>query len=786
MVASATTPPSPTWLDRIFRALGFLALVAVAFSVPEFPAIGLDSSWRMALGRFFLEGRQFGQEVVFTYGPLGFAMGKTYSGDLWGWLIGWHVVQAVVFAAIVYWHAFQLQGYARVFCLVFFLLFGLTYQDAMHQSMILLAGMAVIRRAPGKWDWRTTLWLALLAVLALVKFTNLLLALFLVLLAGGLILHRDRSWRAGWVPGLFLGLFLLGWVACRQNPLNLPAYFYGSWQISQGYQDSMGLASNWGQLYRALAVAALIVAYLALNLAYHPRRWLGGAVTLGALAYLYLNWKHGFIRADGHQIGFYYAVLTLVVTSPLVLEGGGRGLVPRRWLLTATALLSVYSMEQVLPGLVRGALAGAQNRTLTHVGFAQGESHTRGLYQAALDTERHHAHLGRIRETVGESTLDVLGFEQAVALYHPFNYQPRPVFQGYSAYTPYLARLNERFFAGDQAPEFVLFKLQTIDGRLPTMDDPLVLRLLAQRYHYIISEQGFTLWRRNPGPFDLAANRPVPLRTATIRLNEDLDLADLAAPPLWAEIDYGFSMAGRLRRFLFRPPLVHLHLTDDRGRESVHRLPQSIGRTGFMLSPIIHDKLDYMRAVDGGAGRRAVTLRVAIDPRDRIFFRRDVKVAFSALPVSEAGRDYFIRHADQARFHLFAQPPLSFDAFLEPSEDTIDGRPVLVMHAPSELTFEVPLGATMVHGHYGFATGAYSGEGRTDGAVFGVYWTGGGETRVLMERLLDPLHRVDDRGLQHFSTPLPRAHGLVTFRIHPGPRGDYTYDWTAWSGIEFK
>lgn len=783
---SASLPPTkPTPLDWIFRILGFVAMTAVAFCLPLFPAMELDSSWRMALGKFFMEGLQFGRDVVFTYGPLGFAMGKTYWGDHWSILIGWHAVQAVVFSAMVYWHAYRLTGYSRMFCFLFFFLFGLSYQDAMHQSIMALAGMELIRRSQAPWRWSSVALQALLAVLSLVKFTNLLLGFALVLLAGGLEVWKTRRAAGLRGPGLFLGLFLLGWMLCGQHPGNLPAYFRSSWEISQGYLDAMGYACPSAQLYLGLSVVGLMLAYLGLNLATSPDRIRNLALTLGTLAYFYLNWKHGFIRADGHQIGFYYAVLTVIVTAPLLLEDAPRLRRLKQLLLASAGLLSLLGMETVLPGLVRGALAAAQDKVNLHVSFALGKAYTRELYEGKMEAERSNVDLRKTKSIVGRSTLDVLGFEQAVAIYNQFNYRPRPVFQGYSAYTPYLSRLNYDYYASDRAPEFVLFKLQTIDGRLATMDDPHALRLLTQRYTYLLSEQGFALWQRKPGHFDAAAFDPKPIRSTTCRLGESVSLGDLAGRNIWVEIDYHFTLLGKLRRFLFRPVPVQLRITDDKGGESVHRLPQPIGRAGFMLSPVVNDMLDFMRAAGGVPTRRAAAIRIETAPQDRDCVQDEVTVSFFSLPPSDAGKDYF-KNADKAKFHMFMETPISYEALNPPNEDLIDKRPVMVMHAPSQMVFEVPAGATMIQGAFGFVAGAYLNGGRTNGAQFTVFWTDGNDRVVLHERYLNPLVRLNDRGLQNFSAKLPKGTGHVIMRVDPGENGDYAFDWTGWTGIEFK
>lgn len=785
MDAATAAPAKPSPLDWMFRSLGFLTLVAVCFSLPAPPALELDASWRMAIGEFFQEGRQFGTDIVFTYGPLGWSMGKTYWDGGWGWLIGWQIAQSVVMATLVYWHAFRLTGYSRVFFLLFFFTFGLSYQDAIQQTGIILAGLELIRRSNEPWRWSSLALIVLLVVFALVKFTNILLAFFVVLLAGALELWLRRKVSALRVPGIFLGLFLAGWMLCGQNPGNLPAYFHSSMEISSGYQDAMGLSCPPLQLQLGLVVAGLLVAYLLVNLATAADRVRGLALCLAASAYLYLNWKHGFIRADGHQIGFYYAALTIIVGTPLLLDDGIRLRFVKNLLLTIAGLVAVVNIELVLPGLVRGIL-GIESATIDrNVSFALHPAATKatfaGTYQDVSDRSR----LARTKDVIGEATVDVLGFEQGAALFNNFNYQPRPVFQGYSAYTPYLARLNYDYYVSDRAPEYVLFKLQTLDNRLAVMDDPLALRVLVQRYTYKFSDFGFAVWKRKPGAFAAVDFEPKPLRTVSAKIGEKVDLADLGNRHIWVEIDYRFSLLGKLRRFLFKPPLVQLRVTDTTGAESLFRLPQPIGVTGFMLNPLVNDVMEFMRAAGGTPSRHVRAIAIEVAPQDRDCVAEEVTIALSTLPSSDAARDFF-KNADKSKFHMFMDAPGSYEALNPPNEDMIDGRKVMIMHAPSQMVFEVPATATTLTGAFGFVPGAYSGGGKTNGADFLITWSDGGDPVILQERFLDPVNKINDRALQKFTVRLPRSGGHVTLRIAPGPYGEYAFDWTGWTGIEFK
>ncbi len=387
---------------------------------------------------------------------------------------------------------------------------------------------------------------------------------------------------------------------------------------------------------------------------------------------------------------------------------------------------------------------------------------------------------------VDSASVDVLGFEQSVAIFNGFNYQARPVFQGYSAYTPYLSRLNYDYCSGENAPDYVLFKLQTIDSRLATMDDPHALRILIQRYKYLFSEQGFTIWQRKPGAFDADTYEPKFIRQTIARPSEPIDVSDLNDQLIWVEIDYKFNFLGKLRRFFFKPPLVHLRIIDEDDVESVHRLPGPIGRAGFMLNPVINDLLDFMRAAGGTPKRRVKAIVIETAPQDLDCLKKEIAVSFSSMPPSDAGTSYF-QESDQAMFHMFVDAPATYSAFQKPNEEVIDSRRVMIMHAPSEMVFDVPSGAGEINGYYGFVEGAYSNGGKTNGATFSVIWAdGNNEPIVLHERFLDPRHKVNDRGLQKFHAKVPQGRGMVYLQIGPGPFNEFAFDWTGWSGIEFK
>ena len=129
MTDPANHPANPSAWKSLGRALLFLLLVTCIFTFPNKPSFDLDASWRMALGRFFLDGLQFGRDVVFTYGPLGFLMGKTYSGLMFWSLLLWQLVAAGVFALLIIKWSERLAVWPRLFFFGHLLVFGLYYAN---------------------------------------------------------------------------------------------------------------------------------------------------------------------------------------------------------------------------------------------------------------------------------------------------------------------------------------------------------------------------------------------------------------------------------------------------------------------------------------------------------------------------------------------------------------------------------------------------------------------------------------------------------------------------------
>jgi hypothetical protein len=191
--------------------------------------------------------------------------------------------------------------------------------------------------------------------------------------------------------------------------------------------------------------------------------------------------------------------------------------------------------------------------------------------------------------------------------------------------------LNYDFFASSTAHDYALLKIQTIDDRFPTLDDPLLLRLLPYRYEYVETEKDYTLWKRRA---QIPVSAPVPhmLRSTHLDLNATFQLGDLMTKNLWVRIELQPSLAGRLRKFIYKPPVVDLLLEDTDGATDEYTIPLSQARTGFILNPLIDDTDDYVNFATGRPTRHVRSFKLEVPDPDKVFFADDASVEIYELP----------------------------------------------------------------------------------------------------------------------------------------------------------
>ncbi len=793
-MAATSAPPAPpaAWprlAGRGLLGLLWLALVLCFHSpVREAVSAALDPSNYASYAYFTAHGFQFGSEVVPMAGPYGFVLyGWIYSGDLFWVRTVCELLLNAALATLSLWFFLQNRrswlGWAWLAAHVAFTPF---HEDLLLEWTLLLAGLYLVQTPP-RAGWQPAVWLAtaLLAFLSLVKGTQLLLggATLGVVLAGHASLRRWT--HAGRLAGVYAGALLLWWLLARQNPLHLPAYITDMLELARGYNAAMGLEETASVFNRGVLVSVALLAALGWALWCRRKDYPAVAGLLLVAGHAFTQWKHGFVRADGHAfIYFHFAIVAAlavqVIAWPWAERRSGRaamitGLV---LLLAVLGASSLRPRESMLPDL---AGAGPRLRGRVTANFAQLRAlpAARTAFERQLAENRALYAMPLTRRAVGAGRVDHFGFEHARLTLNGLDYRPRPMGGGpFNVYTPALMQLN-RDFLRDPArrPEFYVTRLETIDERLLAQDDGLAFVDLFSLYEPVLMEQNHLLLRARPGavpPVSRSVSR------ATFQIGDTVPVP--AVNPgelLLARFVVRPSLAGRLRNLLYKAPRLRLALHGPGISEpNSYRLVPVMAASPFLLGPVVENTRDLLELYGGQAARWPRSLRVST--ADRTWFNRTIEAEFLAIP-----RPPTPTGPDLAALVKFTY------SNIETVHTTLAGtsEPVRLnaqlAHAPTQFTWTLDGRERGVTFGYGLVPAAYE---NTDGVEFTASLVRPGEPPLpLFRTFLSPRDLPPHRGhrIARFSLPDHPPGSLLEITTGPGPHGSNAFDWAYLSELDF-
>jgi len=104
-------------------------------------------------------------------------------------------------------------------------------------------------------------------------------------------------------------------------------------------------------------------------------------------------------------------------------------------------------------------------------------------------------------DRINNQSVDIFPWDVALCWAYDLNWSPRPVFQSYTAYTPYLDTINSQHFVDiEKSPKNILYFYSSIDGRYPLFEEPETFRTILNNYSYVDQSNGFIQLNRSSRP----------------------------------------------------------------------------------------------------------------------------------------------------------------------------------------------------------------------------------------------------------------------------------------------
>ncbi len=347
---------------------------------------------------------------------------------------------------------------------------------------------------------------------------------------------------------------------------------------------------------------------------------------------VWLAFKYGFVRQDGHVVLFFTYLIGLCAMAVLLDRRGEREAVPADRSGTAPLVAALGLLVLLLLGAVPAALARRERQpeAFRQAAGGLGAGHLRqvldldGTLASLGQRGRHGLAPVRLPPSLVEPLraagviVDALPWELSYLPANRLRWRPNPVLQLYNAYTRRLDLWCARHFADGRAPGFVLAELAGVDSRHMLWDSPETWRSVVRRYEVAwelpagASEaggfrNGLLGLRRRPDPPAWAFQD---LGVQEARVGEWISVPAVAGW-IFAHLELRPSLRGRLADLAFRPAPVLVETLYDDGVAVRWRLVAATAPGGLLLGPSPRTTAELAGLWRGAVGPRVTRFRLA-------------------------------------------------------------------------------------------------------------------------------------------------------------------------------
>jgi len=600
-------------VSRMTEALLFSGALWFAFAIcvpwmPDFSVTGLDPSWRLSLHYFYEHGYVYGKDIIFTYGPYGFISTYTYYPATYRILVFAYLFFAAVYTAAG-WDI--LRNVIRHKGLLFLAILAATLflapapnnngtGDTFFYPAGILFFVSYLMERDKPFGMRNFFLVGVLAAASLMKYSFFIgsVSLLFFVSLDGMLFKKKAPFLLFLYCGILAGL----WVLAKQPLAALGPFLLAEANLAHYYGATMSYPLT---VYYARFVFYIVifVLFLAVFLIAQWRRTgrqaLLPSLTLAAMGFLIF--RAAFTRPDHSGVAMSYVAILGIYLIPFLNE-----VLKTRWwkfflalLLTLVLTLGyTYGLKPLDPSFLKfttrigNSIAKMPHYVFVESRFSPQPKDLQEIYGIIGNAVRQ---LNPVPQLYG--TVDIYPTDSTGLIAKGLQYKPRPVFQSYSAYSPFLSKKNADFLKSPGAPEFLALGSNiTGDGkpfavRYPTLDDSLSFPEIRSRYDFVSVFRGNALLKkaRFPRPYFFQ-----PIGKVTAEFGEPVPVPRFDQGPIWVEMDIGSTWRGKMFEFLGRAGRTEIIVKARNGMAYTYTLPPAMSPTGFLLSPVLDNAVGFI------------------------------------------------------------------------------------------------------------------------------------------------------------------------------------------------
>ena len=370
-----------------------------------------------------------------------------------------------------------------------------------------------------------------------------------------------------------ISTMLFFWIFSGQSLFNLPSYLVNSVYFIFVFTEAMAKDGNGYEIILYLIACATLLFLIYKQKDDSPPAKLFLYILVSV--FLFLSFKTGFTRHN-HAIIAGTSILISSLLTPFFIQ-------PSK--LRLIVVIISGSIGLFITGQYRG-LSIKDNLVSTYSSSWYGltsrikEHHwLKRNFELIMEFQRVKASI-----PIMQGSTDIYSYEQTYLIASGNNWSPRPVFQSYSTFSPLLAEKNKVYLESSHRPDNIIFRVEPIDERVPSLEDGASWPLLIKNYMPIRQDNHF-LYLRKANKFKVALT---PLTDETHYLGEVVTVPD-TNDFLFITLDLQPSWLGFFNTIFYKIGQLEIIYELENGSKVHYRLSANMAKSNFLLSPLIEN-----------------------------------------------------------------------------------------------------------------------------------------------------------------------------------------------------
>jgi hypothetical protein len=611
------------WMWMIFMLLP-------AFQGVQEYTKGLDPSWCIALKVAIEDKFRFGQNFLFTYGPLGFLnTGYIPNGFIYQ-LVAFVVHLLIQVGFVVLIIEIVKKSVSKEITLFFAGLCFFPYRfvgDLSFSLLILQVGFLLLFLHNKK-----NYSLGIVSIITIIAFfikLNLSLAMLVIwfgsLLFFGLMRYLTIKFAFGFA--IFTVVLLLSLAHVLQT--DLMTYLLSGIKLIDGYIDAQAVMNDITGIRLVLALSTLlIVAFLFLWICwdYLPFKRNNNeivadryyVVCLIAMS-LFLSYKQSFASLSSTNLYGFFLFFPVMMGLILLVENSKK----LRFKIIIIVLcgflfrntLHWYWSDKTFDGYIFSVLPTAKKDSenwqfrksnwegiKTFINSSSAMSFFVNAFEEKTITYAKEDAIDRslpieVIDSLKKGTVDILPWEISYIMVNKLKYNPRPIVQTYQAYSGYLDSLNAHKYESLTAPDYLLYQELPYREQYFFFYEGLTKKAILKNFEY----QSFLKVKQEKGTFDTLLifkklEKPRKEIIISKKAKPIATFSKLLLPPtqniLFVKWNLKYSWLGQMSKILFQPPYLFGVFEYSDGSSERFRLAPNVMNGGVIANKRVRNNAE--------------------------------------------------------------------------------------------------------------------------------------------------------------------------------------------------